>query len=72
MGNSKPRIEFSSRGPSGNIFHILSLVRAELRKQQRITDYNDIYFAVTNCNSYNEALEIIREKIDLIDLDSQY
>lgn len=65
----KPRVEFNSRGASGNIYHILGLVGTALRKQHRITDYNDIYFAVTNSGSYKEALEIIRQKIDLVDLD---
>lgn len=68
----KPRVEFNSRGVSGNIYYILGLVRTVLRHQHRIADYNDIYFAVTNSESYKEALEIIRQKIDLIDLDGLY
>ena len=72
MTQKKPKVEFNSRGESGNIYRILGLVRSALRKEHRITDYNDIYFAVTNCGSYDEALKIIREKIDLIDLDVLY
>lgn len=72
MKQTKPRVEFNSRGESGNIYRILGMVRAALQKLQRITDYNEIYFAVTNCGSYKEALDIIRQQIDLIDLDGLY
>jgi hypothetical protein len=72
MKQIKPKVEFNSRGESGNIYRILGLVRAALQKQHRITDYNEIYFAVTNSGSYKEALEIIRQKIDLVDLDGLY
>lgn len=71
MENKKPKVEFNSRGSSGNIFNILALVRQAFRKEHRITEYNDIYFAVTNCGSYKEALEVIRQKVDLIDLDGE-
>lgn len=63
----KPIIEFDSRGPSGNVFYILSLVRNELRKQRRIIDYNNCWERVQNSHSYEGALTIIREYVDLID-----
>ncbi len=72
MKQIKPRVEFNSRGESGNIYRILGMVRTALQKLHRITDYNEIYFAVTSCGSYKEALDIIRQKIDLVDLDGLY
>lgn len=72
MTNNKPRVEFNSRKESGNIYAILGQVKLQLRKLKRINDYNEIYFAVTQCGSYEEALKIIRDKIDLVDLDEVY
>lgn len=67
----KPKIEFHSNGESGNIYYILTLVRNELRKQRRITEYNEIWQKVTTSNNYTEALNAIRQKIDLVDLDGK-
>jgi len=67
----KQRIEFQSSGESGNIFWVLSKVRDVLRKQQRITEYNDLRDQVLNSKSYAEALAHIREKVDLVDLDGK-
>lgn len=68
----KATIQFQSRGPSGNIFVILGMVRRELQRQRRITDYNNMWERVQNSQSYKEALEIIREYVNLVDLDGQY
>lgn len=68
----KSIVNFDSYGPSGNIFHILGLVRNELRKQRRIIDYNDCWERVQKSNSYEEALKIIREYVDLIDIQGRY
>ena len=62
-------IHFRSRHESGNIFVILALVRRELQKQRRITDYNNLRDRVTSSGSYEEALAIIRETVNLIDDD---
>ena len=67
----KPTVYFDSRGESGNIFCILGLVRREFRKQRRITEYNDLRDRVTASGSYDEALRIIREKVDLIDVQGE-
>lgn len=67
----KPVVYFNSRGESGNIYWILGLVRAKLRKQRRITDYNNLCEKVHNSHSYQEALRFIREYVDLIDLDGR-
>jgi len=50
---------FTQRGEAGNA----------LRKQRRINDYNTMRDRVFASGSYAEALEIIREYVDLVDLD---
>lgn len=65
-------IYFNSLGPSGNIFAILGLVKTEMRKQRRITEYNTMWERVQNSKSYEEALAIIREYVELIDLDNKF
>lgn len=64
----KERVEFDSNGPSGNIYHILGLVQRALKKQQRITDYNTMRDRVFECKSYKNSLEVIREYVDLVDM----
>lgn len=64
----KPTVSFDSRGESGNIFCILGMVRRKFQKQRRITEYNELRDRVTASGSYDEALKIIREKVDLIDI----
>ncbi len=67
----KPTIHFRSRHESGNIFVILALVRREMQEQRRITDYNNLWDRVTASGSYQEALAIIRETVNLIDDDGR-
>lgn len=69
---NRPEIHFNSNGPSGNIFWILGTVRDALRKQRRITEYNDLRDRVTSSGSYTEALTEIRKLVDLIDDDGNY
>ena len=68
---TKPKIEFHSRGPSGNIFYLLGMCRDVLRKQHRITDYNTMWEEVQK-GDYANAIRVIREYIDLVDLDGIY
>lgn len=63
----RPVIEFSRRGPSGNIYYILGKARDALRKQHRINDYNETWEKVQKCDSYEEALDAIREYCDLVE-----
>ena len=60
-------IHFNSRAESGNIFHILGRVREVMRKERRITEFNDMWQAVQNSGSYEAALEIIGKHVPLID-----
>ncbi len=69
MAGAKPRVEFDSRGESGNIYCILARVRTVLRDLGRAGEYDEVYRAVTTSGSYREALGHIREKVDLVDLD---
>lgn len=64
-----PIIYFNSQSESGNIFFILASVRKELKKQQRMTDFNILSEKIHNSHSYKEALDIVREYVNLIDLD---
>ena len=67
----KATIHFRSRHESGNIFVILGLVRREMQKQRRITEYNDLWEQVHK-GSYDDAIRLIREKVNLIDDDGIY
>lgn len=69
---NKPRVEFHSRGPEGNIYFILGKTRDILRRNRRINDYNDMWERVQKSKSYPAALAEIRKEIDLIDLDGQF
>ena len=60
-------IHFNSRAESGNIFYILSRVLEVMRKERRITEFNDMWQAVQNSGSYEAALEIIGKHVPLID-----
>ena len=69
---SKPKIHFASRHSSGNVFWIMGAVRDALRKERRISEWNDLYQAVTNSGSYEEALKLMNEHVHLIDDDGVY
>lgn len=60
-------IEFNSRGESGNIFFILGRVRRLMQEQRRISEYNDMWEAVHNSESYEDALKIIGQHVSLYD-----
>ena len=66
---NKATVTFRSRGPSGNIYWIIGEAGNALKKQRRIADYNTMRDRVFASGSYAEALEIIREYVDLVDLD---
>lgn len=65
----KPIIHFRSRGPQGNIFWILGRVQRELYDLYHINAYNALMDDVLRSGSYTEALNIIRNQVDLIDDD---
>jgi hypothetical protein len=65
-------IQFQSTKENGNIFWILGEVSAVMKKQRRITEYNTMRDRVFEAQSYKEALAIIREYVELIDLDGKF
>ena len=64
---TKPTVIFNRSKESGNIFAILSKVREELRKQRRISEFNELWDKIQGCKSYEEALEHIRKVVDLVE-----
>lgn len=60
-------MEFDRDAPNGNIFAVLGAARQEMQKQQRLSDYNEMWERVQNSESYNDALRIIGEYVTLID-----
>ena len=69
MEKMKERVEFHSCGSSGNIYYLLGLCQSVLRRQQRIIDFNTMRDRVFDSESYEDALEVIAEYVELIDLD---
>ena len=62
---TKEKVEYSRSGPSGNIYHIIGKAQLALRKQHRILDYNEMWERVQKSHSYDEALAIIGEYVEL-------
>lgn len=63
----KGTVYYDSTGPSGNIYHIIGLVQQEMRKQRRISEFNECRDKVFASQSYEDALAVIREYVNLID-----
>lgn len=68
---AKEVIHFKSRHESGNIYWIMGKVRDIMRKERRITDWNNAWERIQNTD-YPGALAILRELVDLIDDDGVY
>ena len=66
----KPTVRFRSRHETGNIYCILATVRSIMRKERRITDYNNMWSAVETSGSYEDALREIGKYVHLIDEDT--
>lgn len=67
----KAVIHFRSCHETGNIYWILGAVRGQMRKERRITDWNNAWERVQQTD-YAGALKILRELVDLIDDDGRY
>ena len=59
-------------GPDGNIYFLLGLVSNVLKKQRRITDFNNLRDMVFNSKSYGEALYHINEVVELADTSNTF
>lgn len=68
---TKPVVKFKSSGPEGNIFVILAMVKKELRIQGKASIFNLVWSRVQDSGSYERSLSIIREYVDLVDLDKK-
>ena len=64
----RPTIYFDRSGPSGNIYAILAAVSQALRRQRRYTEFNNLRDRVFEAESYEEALQIIGETVDLVEI----
>lgn len=64
---NKPELRYDSRGESGNIYWILGELSNIMKRENRISVYNEIRDRVFKAQSYQEALEIIGEVVTLID-----
>lgn len=65
---NRPTIYFDRSGPSGNIYAILAAVSQALRRQRRYTEFNNLRDRVFEAESYEEALRIIGETVDLVEI----
>ena len=68
---AKAVIHFQSSHETGNIYWIMGKVRDIMRKERRITDWNNAWERIQNTD-YPGALAILRELVDLIDDDGVY
>ena len=71
MARKKAVIHFRSRHQTGNIYWIMGKVRDIMRKERRITDWNNAWERIQKTD-YAGALAILRELVDLIDDDGVY
>ena len=63
----KPKISFNRRGESGNIFDIAGRAAAELKKIGKDAEAKEMTSRMWQASSYDEALKIVKEYIDLVE-----
>ena len=63
----KEKLIYESNGPTANIFSIIGNCQKILKKQNRPEEAKEVFTRVNNSQSYEEALEIIGEYVELID-----
>ena len=64
----KPTITYDSRGETGNIYYLIGQLQRIMRKQRRYTDFNNLRDRIFESGSYEEALAIIGEEVELVDI----
>ena len=64
----RPTIIYDSRGETGNIYYLIGQLQQIMRKQRRYTDFNDLRDRIFESGSYEEALAIIGEEVELVDI----
>ena len=65
---TKPTIIYDSRGETGNIYYLIGQLQQIMRKQRRYTDFNDLRDRIFESGSYEDALAIIGEEVELVDI----
>lgn len=61
-------VVFDRNGESGNIYAIMGNASIALKQEGRSMDAKQMFTRVIHSGSYDEALEIIAEYVDLIDM----
>ena len=61
-------VVFDRCGPSGNIFFIMASASRELRNCGRSGESDEMIRRVQECESYDAALSVIREYVDLLEV----
>ena len=64
----RPTIIYDSRGETGNIYYLIGQLQQIMRKQRRYTDFNNLRDRIFESGSYEEALAIIGEEVELVDI----
>ena len=64
----RPTIIYDSRGETGNIYYLIGQLQQIMRKQRRYTDFNNLRYRIFESGSYEEALAIIGEEVELVDI----
>lgn len=62
-------VKFCRTSPSGNVFWILASAQQVLRWQGRTAESVQMAIRVRNSKSYDEALEIMSEYVELEEVD---
>lgn len=58
-------VVFDRNGPSGNIFFILANAYGEMKACGLVDEYREMDRRVKACHSYDDALRVIGEYVDL-------
>lgn len=66
--DEKPTVYFESRHESGNIFALLGKVNSAMHDKDA---FNELWAEIQK-GSYEQAIKLIKEKVNLIDLDGLY
>jgi hypothetical protein len=64
----RPTIIYDSRGETGNIYYLIGQLQQIMRQQRRYTDFNNLRDRIFESGSYEEALAIIGEEVELVDI----
>jgi len=62
----RPTIIYDSRGETGNIYYLIGQLQQIMRKQRRY--FNNLRDRIFESSSYEEALAIIGEEVELVDI----